>query len=152
MGISRLNKIMRAFILSATGTSGGKQSQTKLPTLMLFISIFDTFNMTESPAKHICNDCSSFMEIFLTTPVSPEGTIQTLSPILAEPASTLPAKEMAAVCCSLNTSDMENLSGLSIGLSCGLNLFMQSSSVNPPKTLFKSWFTCSSLYQLNHIN
>ena len=139
---------MRALILSATGISGGKQSQTKLPTLILFISIFDTFKMTESPAKHICNDCSSFMEIFLTIPVSLDGTIQTLSPIFTEPASTLPAREMAAVCCSLKTSDMENLSGLSIGLSCGLNLFMQSRRVKPPKTLFKSWLASSSLYQL----
>lgn len=80
-------------------------------------------------------------DIALTRPDSPEGTMQTRSPILTEPASTLPASEMAEDCGNLKTSEMQKRSGLSMGFSPGLKRLMPSSSVRGSRTF--SLFACS---------
>ena len=127
--MSKLKTTILAFSLSDTGMGDDVQSQTKLPTLMLFMSTLATLRMTESPAKHICSTCSSFTLMLLTMPMLFEGTMQTLSPHLTEPASILPASDIPVDCKLLKTSDMQNRSGLSMAFSIGLSRLMQSSRV-----------------------
>lgn len=133
MGISRPNIIIRARMRSVTGMGEEMQSQTKLPTPMLFMSTPCTLMVHASPAKHCCMDTPASSLNAFTTPVSFAGTTTTRSPSFSVPDSILPdnATDEPDVCIDRNTSETEKRNGLSKARSLACSRLMQSIKVEP---------------------